>query len=132
MELRKKKVIKAKTKKLINSFKYALEGIATSFKTETNMKIHILMTILVLILGLFLKISKMEWITCIFAITMVISAELFNTAIETIVDMITIEKNEKAKIAKDVSAGAVLVTAIGAAVVGLIIFVPKIIELGEL
>ena len=118
--------IKDKTKRLINSFKYAFEGIFTSLKKERNMKIHIIMAILVVILGIFLKITKIEWIICIFAIAIVIAAELFNTAIETIVDMITKEKNEKAKIAKDVSAGAVLINAIGAAIIGIIIFMPKI------
>ena len=116
-------------KKIINSFKYAITGIISSFKTERNMKIHILIAILVVLLGSILKISKTEWILCIFAIAMVICAELFNTSIETIVDMITKEKNEKAKIAKDVSAGAVLITAIGAAIVGLIIFLPKIVQI---
>ena len=118
--------IKTKTKRLINSFKYAFEGIATSFKTERNMKIHIVMAILVVIVGLFIKITKIEWILCIFSIAIVIASELFNTAIETIVDMITEEKNEKAKIAKDVSAGAVFINAIGAAIIGIIIFMPKI------
>ena len=118
--------IKVKTKKIINSFKYAFNGIKISFKTERNMKIHILATILVVILGIILKINKTEWSLCTFAVVLVISAELFNTAIETTVDLITQEKNEKAKIIKDISAGAVLVTAIGAAIIGLIIFLPKI------
>lgn len=117
---------KIKIKSLINSFKYAFEGIATSFKTERNMKIHMVMSILVVIFGILFKITKLEWIVCIFSIVIVIASELFNTAIETIVDMITKEKNEKAKIAKDVSAGAVLINAIGTAIIGLIIFVPKI------
>ena len=90
------------------------------------MKIHIIMAILVVILGVFFKITKIEWIICIFAIVIVIAAELFNTAIETVVDMITTEKNEKAKIAKDVSAGAVLINAIGASIIGITIFMPKI------
>ena len=121
-----------KVKRLINSFKYAFEGIVTSFKTERNMKNHVIMSILVIIFGLILKISKIEWIVCILAITIVIVADLFNTAIETVVDMITKEKNEKAKIAKDVSAGAVLITAIGAAITGLMIFAPKIITVIKL
>ena len=115
-------------KKLINSFKYAITGIITSFKTERNMKIHILITILVITMGFIFKISKLEWIVSIIAITLVISAELFNTAIETVVDMINKEKNEKAKIAKDVSAGAVLVTAIGSISIGLIVFLPKLMQ----
>lgn len=97
-----------KNKKILKSFKYAFNGIIKSFKTEKNMKFHILMMVLVIIAGTLLKISKIEWIICVILFALVISAELINTAIETIVDMITMEKNEKAKIAKDVAAGAVL------------------------
>ena len=118
----------AKTKKLINSFKYALTGIVTSFKTERNMKIHMLVMILVIIVGMILKISALDWIILVIMFALVISAELFNTTIETVVDMITMEKNEKAKVAKDVAAGAVLVLAIASVVVGLIIFIPKILN----
>lgn len=118
-----------KNKKFLNSFKYAFNGIITSFRTEKNMKIHILMMLLVAIAGIILKINVIEWIICINLFAIVISAELFNTAIETVVNMITMEKNEKAKIAKDVSAGAVLVTAIGSAIVGLIIFIPKVVNI---
>ena len=115
-------------KKLINSFKYAIQGIFTSFKTEKNMKIHILIMLLVIIAGILLKISKLEWIICITLFSIVIAGELFNTAIETVVDMVMPDKNQKAKIAKDVSAGAVLVVAIGAAIIGLMIFIPKILS----
>ena len=114
-------------KKLIYSFKYAFEGIFTGFKQEQNMKIHIAIMLLVIILGTVLKISVIEWIICIILFGVVISAELFNTAIEQTVNIAMPEINEKAKIAKDVSAGAVLVTAISATIIGLIIFVPKII-----
>ena len=118
-----------KMKKIRNSFKYAIEGIWTSFKTERNMKIHIFIMILVIIAGIILKIDKLEWIICITLFAIVIGSELFNTSIETIVDMVMPEKNEKAKIAKDVSAGAVLVVAIGAAIIGLVIFVPRILNI---
>lgn len=118
-----------KMKKIRNSFKYAIEGIWTSFKTERNMKIHIFIMILVIIAGIILKINKLEWIICIILFAIVIGSELFNTSIETIVDMVMPEKNEKAKIAKDVSAGAVLVVAIGAAIIGLVIFVPRILNI---
>ena len=117
---------KQEYKKLINSFKYAIEGFISSFKTERNMKIHVLAMIIVIALGLTLKVSAMEWFICILAIVIVLSGELFNTAIETVVDMVSPEKNEKAKLAKDISAAAVLVLTIGAAIIGLIIFVPKI------
>lgn len=118
-----------KSKNILNSFKYAFDGIKTALKTERNMKIHITIMILVIIAGIILKISKLEWIICVILFTMVILSELFNTAVETVVDMITAQKNEKAKIAKDVSAGAVLISAIGSAIIGLIIFLPKIYEL---
>lgn len=114
-------------KSLKNSFKYAFEGIKTTFQTEKNMKIHIAIMIFVIILGFLLKISSLEWIACLILFALVISAEMFNTVIETTVDLITKEKNELAKKAKDIAAGAVLVTAIFSAIIGLIIFVPKII-----
>lgn len=115
--------MKQRTKKIINSFKYAFCGIGQSFKTERNMKIHILIMILVIIAGFICKISRIEWIICIILFAIVISAELMNTAIETVVDMITKEKREDAKIAKDVAAGGVLVTAIASAIIGVLIFV---------
>ena len=116
---------KQEYKKLINSFKYAIEGFISSFKTERNMKIHVLAMVIVIALGVFFKLDKIEW--CIATITMVVvlSAELFNTAIETVVDMISPEKNAKAKLAKDISAAAVLVLAMGAVIIGAIIFIPK-------
>lgn len=120
---------KHECKKLINSFKYALQGFASSFRTERNMKIHVVATILVIILGIYLKLNLIEWSIIAIAIVIVISAELFNTAIETIVDMVSPQKNEKAKLAKDISAGAVLILAIGSAIVGFMIFLPKIITI---
>lgn len=129
MNLRQKRKMQVKTKKLINSFKYAGEGIVSSFKSERNMKIHIFIMIMVIIFGFLLEISKLEWIICVMLFSAVISGELFNTAIETIVDMVSPEKNDKAKLAKDVSAGAVLVVALGAAIAGVVIFVPKVVGL---
>lgn len=116
-----------KKKNLLKSFKYAFEGIITGIKEEKNMKIHITIMILVIIFGIILKIDKIEWIICIILFGFVISLELVNTAIENTVDLVTIEKMPKAKIAKDVAAGAVLIAAITSAIIGLIIFVPKII-----
>ena len=121
--------IKEKHKKLINSFKYAFAGLISSLKTEQNMRIHILAVILVIIAGFVLKISLIEWCICITLCGMVIFAELMNTAIETTVDIAMPEINEKAKLAKDISAAAVLILAISSAIVGCIIFVPKIIEI---
>ena len=114
-----------KAKKLINSFKYAFMGIFSSMKTERNLKIHISIMILVILFGLIFQISAFEWILCIVCFGIVISGELFNTAIETVVDMVRPEYNEKAKLAKDISAGGVLVLAIASAIIGFIIFLPK-------
>lgn len=124
--MNEKKKFEIKSKKLMNSFKYAIQGILSSFKTERNMKIHVFIMILVISAGIILKINKYEWIVCILCFAIVIGGELFNTAIETVVDMVMPYKNEKAKLAKDVSAGAVLILAMGAVICGLIIFVPKI------
>lgn len=116
-------------KKLIKSFKYAFEGIFTGIKEEQNIKIHIAIMILVIVFGIILKISKIEWIICITLFGLVISMEMINTAIENTVDLITKEKNEQAKIAKDVAAGAVLVSAIASAIIGLMIFLPRILAI---
>ena len=118
---------KQECKKLINSFKYAIEGFISSFKTERNMKIHVLAMILVIALGFYLKLNLTEWCIVTIIIALVLTAELFNTAIETIVDMVSPEKNPKAKLAKDISAAAVLSLAIGAVITGAIIFIPKLI-----
>lgn len=117
-----------KNKKLINSFKYAFSGILSAYKSERNMKIHISIAILVIFFGIFLQISTYEWIACILCFAMVIGAEMFNTAIETVVDIAMPKKDERAKKAKDVAAGGVLIFAIGSAIIGSIIFIPKIID----
>ena len=119
--------MKKESKKIINSFKYAISGIKLAFIEERNMKIHFLAMALVIILGIILKISKLEWIICIILFSLVISTELINTALETLTNVVMPEKNEKAKITKDVAAGAVLVMAIVSAIIGMMIFIPKIL-----
>ena len=116
-----------KNKKMINSFKNAFNGMIVSFKQERNMKIHISIMFLVILLGIIFKIKMVEWIICIICFALVIGGELFNTAIEITIDIAMPNLNEKAKKVKDISAGAVLVLAIASAIIGFIIFVPKII-----
>lgn len=111
------------------SFYYAGAGIVSAFKSERNMKIHFVMATLVVLMGVYFKISAYEWLSIVTAIGMVIGAEVFNTAIETSIDLFTNEKKELAGRAKDLSAGAVLVFAIASLVIGFIIFIPKIINL---
>ncbi len=124
-----KEEMEVEAKRLVHSFKYAGTGILTSLKKEKNMKIHFIAMILVIILGIVLKIEAFEWIVCVILFAGVIGSEMFNTAIETVVDMVTPYKNPKAKIAKDVAAGGVLIWAISAAIIGGIIFIPKIVAL---
>ena len=114
--------------KLSKSFRYAFEGIFTCIRHERNMKIHCVMAVLVVIGGFVLHISQIEWFICLILFGLVISLELVNTAVESTVDLVTEEKRPLAKKAKDTAAGAVLVSAIFAAIIGLIIFVPKIID----
>ena len=121
------KNLKKKRRKLINSFKYAFNGLAEAWKKEQNIKIHVLIMIFVIIAGFLLKISIAEWIVCLILFAMGISLELINTAIEITVDIAMPKINEKAKFAKDISAGAVLFSAIISAIIGIIIFLPKII-----
>lgn len=118
-----------KNKKLINSFKYAFSGVISAFKTERNMKIHVSVMILVILCGIIFKLETWEWIVCICLFALVIGGELFNTAIEIVVDLAMPKINDKAKKSKDIAAGGVLVLAIGSAIIGLIIFIPKIINL---
>lgn len=114
-----------KLKKRINSFQYAGRGIRTVFGTETNMKIHICIAILVLIAGFTFKISAIEWIACLLCIGLVVGMEMVNTAIENIVDLVSPNHHPLAGKAKDIAAGAVLICAIISVVVGLLVFGPK-------
>lgn len=118
-------------KRLFKSFKYAFEGIIYAVKYEQNMLIHLLATIAVIVLGIIVKLSTIEWLFCILFIGIVFATELINSSIEAVVDLISPDKNSLAKVAKDTASGAVLVFAITSLVGGLIIFVPKIILLIE-
>ena len=111
--------------KLIFSFKYASEGIITTIKEERNMFIHFLIAIIVVITGIYVRLSLNEWLICLLLFALVFSLELINTAIENTVDLVATKKNKKAKMAKDAAAGAVLIAAIFASIIGIIIFLPK-------
>ena len=118
-------------KRLRKSFGYAFKGIDDVIKHEPNMKIHVVVAILVVIMAFILKVSIIEWIILVLLIGAVLAAETINTTIENLVDMYTKEYDEKAKIVKDTAAGTVLILAITSAIIGLIIFIPKIIYLLE-
>jgi len=116
-------------RKRIRSFGYAFNGLRILIREEENAKIHLLAALCVLIAGVFLKISQIEWIAIILAIGLVISLEAINTSIENISDFVSPEKHMWIKKIKDLSAAGVLIGAITAAIVGLIIFIPKLLEL---
>ena len=105
------------------SFKYAFEGIVSALKQEPNLKFHFLAALLVIIISFLLNISKSDWIIIIFLIGFVISVELTNTAIEAVVDHVIQTNHPGAKLAKDISAGAVLIAAVTAAFIGAIIWI---------
>mgnify|MGYP001390795424 CR=1 FL=1 len=108
------------------SFKYAFEGIVSAFKKERNLKIHFGIAVVVMILGVF-KLHKLEWLILILTIGIMIVLELINTSIERTIDLITEDYHPLAKQAKDIAAAACLVFAICTVIIGLIIFLPKII-----
>lgn len=122
--------LKSKGKRTFKgSVKNCLDGISYVTKSEKNFKREIALGIIALILSYILKIDKIEFIIVLTMICLVLTTEIINTAIERTVDLVTKEYHELARIAKDVSAGSVLVTSIFALIIGIIIFIPKIITL---
>ena len=116
-------------KKLVKSFGYALEGLHYSFRFNQNIKIHILAAVLVIIGGYLLKLTSSEFFDVCILIVLVISAEMINTSIEEVINLLVNEHRLEAKIAKDVSAGMVLLISIFAAIVGVFIFLPHVLSL---
>lgn len=115
--------------KRLKSFIYAFNGIRLVAISQPNFIIHIVGALLAILLGIILKISINEWLSIIIVIGVVLAAEIINSAIEDIVNFISPEKNQLAGKIKDMAAGAVLVTAIMALIVGIIIFLPKLLLL---
>ena len=111
-------------KKQLHSFGYAWKGVRCCIGREQNLSFHLIAMILTVIAGFILGITRMEWIMVILCIGVVIAAELFNTAIEKLVDLVSPERHPIAGQVKDIAAGAVLVCAATAAIIGLIVFIP--------
>lgn len=107
---------------MLNSFRFALRGTRTLISTQRNARIHLLATVLVLTLGAYLGFTTLEWCLILFAAGSVWVAEAFNTAIEFLVDVVSPEFHPLAGSAKDVAAAAVLISAIGSAIIGALIF----------
>lgn len=117
---------KRKKHSLASSFRYGFQGIAAAATKERNVRIHIVISILVIFAGFAFSITNYEWIAILLAIGGMIALEMLNTAIERTVDMYTQEFHPLAKQAKDIAAGAVLFFAFISVIIGLIIFIPKI------
>lgn len=115
-----------RVRKLIDSFNFAFEGIIYAFKTQRNMKIHFIVAIIILSFSLFFDLSRLEILILILTISMVIITEMINTSIEMTIDLITDKYHIFAKIAKNVAAGAVLISAINSIIVAYLIFFSKI------
>lgn len=110
------------------SFKAATEGVIWSLSTQPNFRIHLVLSAVAIAGGIFFKVSRIEFIILVFTIMLGLIAEMINTAIESVTDLVTKEWRKEAKIAKDVAAGMMLVTAIGAVIVAFIIFWPYIVR----
>ncbi len=115
--------------KFIASFGYAFSGLWYALRTQRNMRVHLLIAVLAIVLGIVLHISAVEFALIFVAITAVFIAEMFNTVFELCVDLASPEYHPLAKIAKDVAAGAVLLNAMLAVVIGLFVFGPHLLAL---
>lgn len=114
-------------RKRLRSFGYAFHGIFLLVSQEANAWIHCFAAVCVIAAGFFFGISTMEWVAVVFAIGMVLAAEAVNSAVEALADRVTEDYDEAIKRTKDLASGAVLILAMAAAVIGCIIFIPKII-----
>ena len=110
------------------SLKFALEGIIEAFRHNINFRRQVLVGVSVMLVGFVLGLAMAEWVALVIVIGLVLMAELINTALEEVVNLVTREHRQEAKIAKDVSAGMVLLAAVISMVVGLFIFIPYLID----
>lgn len=115
--------------RVVKSMHTAFMGIVQVIKTEPNARIHLLVAVIVLLLGVWFNVSNAELAALFFSIIIVFVAEIVNTAIEKTLDLVKPEDNEQVRIVKDIAAGAVLIAAIGAAGIGIAVFYPYILEL---
>src|SRR5919202_2347155 len=113
---------------VLDSFNYAFEGIIHVLRTQRNMRIHFLIAFVVLILALVVNVTKLELIALLISVTFVLIAEMLNTAVEAAIDIATTSFDPMAKLSKDIAAGAVLIAAMNAVVVGYLVFAGKVAD----
>ncbi len=114
---------------IINSFKYAFQGIKDALKSEPNLRFHFLVAIGMLTVALFLNFNMIEFTILLITICLIISLELINTVFEKVVDLHSTKISEEARVIKDISAGIVLIGSIISVIVGIFLFLPKILFL---
>ncbi|MBI2074308.1 MAG: diacylglycerol kinase family protein [Candidatus Levybacteria bacterium] len=114
--------------RLIQSFSFAIEGVIYVYTHDQNLRIHTAVAVIVMIASIIFRVSSFEKGILGVVILLVICAEMINSAIEQMVDLISIDHRKQAKIAKDVAAGMVLLTVIGSVIVGVLVFIPYIVK----
>ncbi|HOB90474.1 MAG: diacylglycerol kinase family protein [Bacillota bacterium] len=117
-----------RARNLRESFRYALAGLWHAFVTQRNMRVHACAAAVAAVAGVALGFSRVEMAVLVLTIVAVLAAELFNTSVEAVVDLLAQQHNEFARVAKNVAAGAVLVCAVGSVLVGLLLFLPHVRE----
>ncbi|XKE78892.1 diacylglycerol kinase family protein [Oceanobacillus kapialis] len=122
-------LLELKDKRRSIGFKFALNGIWSVMKSERNFRLHLLAAIIVIIAGFVVELSRIEWLFTVVAIGSVLSAESLNSAVEKMLDYLNPDVHPQAKIVKDVAAGAVLLTAVMATIIGVIVFLPNIVSM---
>lgn len=116
-------------KRFFNSFYYSVEGLKYAYRYEQSMLIHVIFTVIVVVLNIVLHVSGFEWLIMMLCIGMTLAAELINTAVEAAVDLVTLEIHPLAKIAKDCSSAATFVLSLMAIAIGLVVYIPYVLEL---
>jgi diacylglycerol kinase len=122
-------IIQSRMRKHHISFRHALEGLIVAFRTQPNFQVHLALSIFVLLLSIYFKVSNLDWLIIILTITLGLAIELLNTAIEFAVDLMTQEYKLYAKLAKDIAASAMFVYAVGSVLIAGVIFLPHILSL---
>lgn len=126
--MKDKEKIPSKNRTYFDSFRYALKGLQTVFQEERNMRTHVIFGTIVFLFTLFLPMTRLDWLWIIVSIFMVLVMEIWNTVVENLVDLVTEEFHPIAKKVKDMAAAAVMLTTVFSVIVGLIILLPKLID----
>ncbi len=121
-----------KVRNIIDNFNYAVSGIITAIKTEKSMRIHYIIALVVLLSSLFFDFNRTEFLLLLFAVSLVVISEMFNTALERTIDLVTKDYHPLARLVKDIAAGAVLIASINALIVGYLLFFERLSLFTEL